>query len=77
MATHDIHTDQIDPRKADDFTVEHTAESLAGSRVLEVRYDPSSFDTDEGKIRLLNALDKLRDRIEAGDFTWPATDETA
>lgn len=77
MATHDIHTDQIDPRKADDFTVEITANSLGGSRVLELRYDPASFTADEGKIRLLNALDKLRDRIEAGDFTWPATDETA
>lgn len=77
MATHDIHTDQIDPQGPADFTVEHTANSLDGSRVLELRYDPSVFTAAEGKIRLLNALDQLRDRIEAGDFTWPATDETA
>lgn len=63
-----ITTAKINPQKFD-FTIVGTGGTLTSSNVLEVSVLKTAFTAPEGKIRLLNALEALRQKII--ETNWP------
>lgn len=63
----------IDPDGTPDVAYDGTGATLEGSNLLQVTYDADSFTAAEGKIRLVNALQRIMEKILRPDTTWPAS----
>lgn len=71
MATIRAGVTKIDPQSPDDVSIA-SGGTLDGSNVLQVNYDDTAFDSDEGKSRLILALRQILHTFEEGHTDWPA-----
>lgn len=65
-----ISADVINPQKYD-FTIVGTGGTLTGSHVLELFMLKAAFTGAEGKVRFLNAIDAMKQKVI--ETTWPLT----
>ena len=70
MAVKSFGTTSIDPQITDDVELTTSALVLEGGQVLQVLFDDAAFTQEEGRERLLLALQRTSEAIQETD--WPA-----
>lgn len=73
MANFYVFTTKIDPDGSrTQFTPATSGGTITGaSGAMELVYDGAKFTGAEGRVRLINAVSRLRDWLEDPKTTWP------